>query len=72
MADQLRNSYEIFRLHKTSGVQVQTAERSQMKDESKRTLVVKLTFTLSLSQRNQLQGKQHKTKKTLNTITTGW
>lgn len=70
MADQLRNSYEIFRLHKTSGVQVQTAERSQMKDESKRTLVVKLTFTLS--QRNQLQGKQHKTKKTLNTITTGW
>lgn len=42
-----------------------------MKDESKRTLV-ESTITLAMSQGNQLQGKQHKTRKTLNTITIGW
>lgn len=71
MADQRRYSHEIFKLHKTPGVQGKTAERTQMKGESKRTLVVKLTITLSLSQGNQLQGKQHKTRKILNTITIG-
>lgn len=34
-ADQLRNSNEIFRLHKASGVQGKTVERTQMKDESR-------------------------------------
>lgn len=69
MADQPRNSHEIFKLHKTPGVQGKTAERTQMKDESRRTLVVKLTITLS--QGNQKQGKQHTTRKILNTITIG-